>query len=102
MSGDVARQSVYQSARDVERVGVQRSDELMVGFGDCRTPASASDHVTLPTERDHCPAAGYLRPARHEFTTPRRARPHVALVVVPHQTVEIGVSDLRIKLRARC
>jgi len=74
MPSDVARQSVHHLPSNTIRVGVQRSNDVMLGFRDSGTPASVADDVTLPADSRHCSAARYRYPARHEFTAPHRAR----------------------------
>jgi len=92
MPSDVARQSVHHLSSNVVRVGVQRSNDMMLGSIDSGTPASAADS-------DHRSASRYRCQARHEFTAPRRATSDKTFVVVSHQFVEIVAADLRTKSR---
>ena len=97
VADDVTRQLLKQVGGGDGRVGVQWTDAVMtmvLGCGDDRTPAAVADHVTLPVDSHHGPAARYVYPARHQLTSPRRARSNKTLVVVAHQFVELGIAHL--------
>jgi len=94
LSNDVTCQGVYQVPSDVVRVGVQRSNQMMLGFSDCRTLASVADYVALVIDSHHRSPSGYLDPARHELSSPCSARMNVTLVIIAHKSVELGITNL--------
>ena len=95
MSNSVTCQLVHQVAGDVVRVGVQRSDMVYFGFIDVRISACVADYITLLIDSRHGSTARYLHPARHELATPRRTRSNETFVVVLHQSLKLGIADLR-------
>ena len=94
LSNDVACQGVYQVPSDVITVSVQRSNQMMLGVSDSRTPASVPDNVILLIDSHHGSSARYLYQPRHELSSPWKARLNVTFVVVTHKPVEFGVANL--------
>jgi len=95
VSNDVTCQIVHQVAGDVVRVGVQLCDVMYFRFIDVRISDCVADCVTLLIDSHHGSTARYLYPARHELTTPRRARSNETFVVVLHQSLKLPIADLR-------
>jgi len=98
LSDDVTCQLQQQVRCDVVRVGVQRSDVVMLSCSYSRTPASVADHITLPIDSHQRLAAGYFQPARHQFSSPRRSGSNEAFVVVTHQPAEVVIVDLHVTI----
>ena len=95
LSNDVTGQLLYQVPGDAERVCVQWSNEVMLGCGDGRPPASVAYYVTLLINSNHSSPARYLYPARHQLASPGVARLNVATVIVTHQLVKLRITHLQ-------
>jgi len=72
-----------------------RMNEMTFGYSHSRTHASVADYITLLIDSHHGSPARYLYPARHELTSPRRARSNETFVIITHQSIELRVINLQ-------